>query len=143
MAQASGSSETSEPSYRQPRQEFVAGILATSSFVIGAIPFAVIFGALGTAQGLSVAEVAALSLFVFSGSAQFVAISLIGAGAGPWAIWVATLILNLRHVLYAASLVGYVRHLSLGWRVFLSTMLTDETFSTMEDRYRRLGCQPN
>lgn len=121
------------------RGEIADGLKITFPFMVGAAPFGIIFGALATAQGLHPFETAALSLFVFSGSAQFVAISLLALGAGGWTIWLATLILNLRHTLYAAALVPYVRHLSLGWRFVLSAGLTDETFAAMEDRYRRLG----
>lgn len=121
------------------RAEIAAGLKATVPFLIGAAPFGTIFGALATTQGLHPFEIAAMSLFVFSGSAQIVAISLLALGAGAWTIWLATLILNLRHTLYAATLVPYVRHLSVGWRVILSAGLTDETFAAMEDRYRRLG----
>jgi 4-azaleucine resistance transporter AzlC len=121
--------------------EIAAGFKVTIPFMVGAAPFGVIFGALATAQGLHPFETLSLSLFVFSGSAQFVAISLLALGAGAWTIWLATLILNLRHTLYAATLVPYVRHLSLPWRFALSVGLTDETFAAMEDRYRRLGRQ--
>lgn len=123
------------------RAEVAAGFKVTIPFMVGAAPFGVIFGALATAQGLHPFETLALSLFVFSGSAQFVAISLLALGAGAWTIWLATFILNLRHTLYAATLVPYVRHLSLPWRFGLSVGLTDETFAAMEDRYRRLGRQ--
>ena len=123
------------------RAEIADGIKVTFPFMVGAAPFGVIFGALATAQGLHPFETLSLSLFVFSGSAQFVAISLLALGAGAWTIWLATLILNLRHTLYAAALVPYVRHLSLPWRFVLSAGLTDETFAAMEDRYRRLGRQ--
>lgn len=122
------------------RAECAAGFKVTIPFMVGAAPFGVIFGAVATQKaGLSAMEISALSLFVFSGSAQFVAISLMAVGAGAWTIWLATLILNLRHTLYAAALVPYVRHLSLPWRFVLSAGLTDETFAAMEDRYRRLG----
>lgn len=123
------------------RAEILGGIKATLPFMIGAAPFGIIFGALATTQGnpLSLFATMALSLFVFSGSAQFVAIALIAVSTPAWVIWAVTLILNLRHALYAATLVGYVRHLSVGWRFLLSAGLTDETFAAMEDRYRRLG----
>ena len=113
--------------------------------MVGAAPFGTIFGALATSQPLQLSpfEAMALSLFVFSGSAQFVAIALMAVATPAWVIWLVTFILNLRHTLYAATLVGYVRHLSLGWRLILSAGLTDETFAAMEDRYRRLGVQRN
>lgn len=125
------------------RTEILEGLKVTLPFMVGAAPFGVIFGALATAQGLSVPETMSLSLFVFSGSAQFVAISLMAIATPAWVIWTVTFILNLRHTLYAATLVGFVRHLSLVWRFVLSAGLTDETFAAMEDRYRRLGVRRN
>lgn len=132
-----------EPAAPSRRTEILDGLKVTLPFIVGAAPFGIIFGALSTAAGLSFPETMSLSLFVFSGSAQFVAISLLEVGAGPWIIWLATFILNLRHTLYAATLVGYVRHLSLPWRLVLSAGLTDETFAAMEDRYQRLGVKRN
>ncbi len=127
------------------RTEITDGLKITLPFMVGAAPFGVIFGALATAQPLQLSpfETMALSLFVFSGSAQFVAIALMAATTPGWVIWLVTVILNLRHTLYAATLVGYVRHLALGWRFILSAGLTDETFVAMEDRYRRLGVHRN
>ena len=125
------------------RTEILDGLKVTLPFMVGAAPFGVIFGALAISQGLSAFETMALSLFVFSGSAQFVAIALMAVATPAWVIWLVTFILNLRHTLYAATLVGYVRHLSFGWRFILSAGLTDETFAAMEDRYRRLGVHRN
>ena len=138
--QAAAHIEAAAPSRRT---EILDGLKITLPFMVGAAPFGVIFGALAISQGLSVFETMALSLFVFSGSAQFVAIALIAAATPAWVIWTVTFILNLRHPLYAATLVGYVRHLSIGWRFILSAGLTDETFAAMEDRYRRLGVHRN
>jgi 4-azaleucine resistance transporter AzlC len=131
------------PAVPSRRAEMLDGLKITVPFMVGAAPFGVIFGALATAQHLSPFETMALSLFVFSGSAQFVAISLIAVSTPAWVIWTVTFILNLRHTLYAATLVSYVRHLALGWRFILSAGLTDETFAAMEDRYRRLGVHRN
>ena len=125
------------------RTEILDGLRITLPFMVGAAPFGLIFGALATAQHLSPFETMAMSLLVFSGSAQFVAISLIAVATPAWVIWAVTFILNLRHVLYAGTLVGYVRHLAPGWRFILSAGLTDETFAAMEDRYRRLGLNRN
>lgn len=125
------------------RAEILDGLRITLPFMVGAAPFGLIFGALATAQHLSAFETMAMSLFVFSGSAQIVAISLMAVAAPAWVIWAVTFILNVRHTLYAASLVGYVRHLGPGWRFMLSAGLTDETFAALEDRYRRLGVNRN
>lgn len=123
--------------------EFGRGLAATLPLMISAIPFGVIFGTLATSAGLSPLAVMSMSLFVFSGSAQFIAILLLGTGAPLGVIWFATLILNLRHLLYAATLVDHVRRLSHGWRFFLAAWLTDETFAIMERRYRVEGDAPH
>jgi 4-azaleucine resistance transporter AzlC len=140
--QAAAGLEAAAPSRRA---EILEGLKITLPFMVGAAPFGLIFGALATSHPvqLSPFEAMALSLFVFSGSAQFVAIALMAVATPAWVIWLVTFILNLRHTLYAATLVGYVRHLSIGWRFILSAGLTDETFAAMEDRYRRLGVNRN
>jgi len=124
-------------------QEFLRGLRDTLPFMMGSIPFGVIFGTLATGAGLGFWATQAMSLFVFSGSAQFIAILLLGAGSGLWVVWFATLVLNLRHLLYAATLVDHVRHLSQAWRFPLAAFLTDETFAVMERRYRTQGGGPN
>lgn len=123
--------------------EFARGLAATFPLMVSAIPFGVIFGTLATNAGLSPLAVMSMSVFVFSGSAQFIAILLLGTGSALGVIWLATLILNLRHLLYAATLVDHVRHLSQTWRFGLAAMLTDETFAVMERRYREEGGGPN
>lgn len=123
--------------------EFALGLRDTLPLMMGSIAFGVIFGTLAIAAGLSTWQTMAMSLFVFSGSAQFIAILLLGTNSGLWVVWFATLVLNLRHLLYAATLVDEVRHLSQVWRFPLAAFLTDETFAVMERRYRSQGGGPN
>ncbi|WP_374373144.1 AzlC family ABC transporter permease [Dongia sp.] len=120
-------------------REISRGLLATLPMMISAFPFGLIFGALATSHGLSPLATMSMSVFVFSGSAQFIAIILLGTGSALGVIWLATLILNLRHLLYAATLVDHVRHLNQVWRFGLAAWLTDETFAVMERRYRLEG----
>jgi 4-azaleucine resistance transporter AzlC len=128
---------------RSRLQELALGLRDTLPLMMGSIAFGVIFGTLATANGLSAWETMAMSLFVFSGSAQFIAILLLGTNSGLGVVWFATLVLNLRHLLYAATLVDEVRHLSQAWRFPLAAFLTDETFAVMERRYRIQGGGPN
>ena len=68
------------------RNEFWAGVKNTIPLVVGAIPFGIIFGAVAVNSGLSPAGTQAMSLFVFAGSAQFIAAGLIGSGTGVFII---------------------------------------------------------
>lgn len=125
--------ETQHP--ETPRQEFLAGAKATFPLIVGAIPFGIIFGTLAEPSGLSVWGALAMSVIVFAGSAQFIALGLLAAGAAVPVIIATTLVVNLRHLLYAANLVPKVRHLPHRWRVMMAFGLTDETFAAVSNRY--------
>lgn len=113
----------------------LAGARDTLPMLVGALPFGIIFGTLATSSGLSVAATLAMSALVFAGSAQFIAIGLIASGTGLVVIFLTTLIVNLRHMLYSASLLPYVRHLPQRWRVPLAFWLTDETFAVVHRHF--------
>ncbi len=110
---------------------FLNGAKDTIPMIIGAIPFGIIFGAVGVSAGLSPAAVMGMSLLVFAGSAQFIAAGLVGQGVGIAFIILTTFIVNLRHALYAASLGTYMSNLSQRWLLPLAFWLTDETYAVV------------
>ena len=112
---------------RSPREEFWGGVKATLPMIVGAIPFGILFGALAINAGISLAATLGISLFVFAGSAQFVATGLVAAGTGLGVIVLTTLFVNLRHALYAVSIGPYVKYLPQRWLIPLGFWLTDET----------------
>ncbi|MEN3811641.1 AzlC family ABC transporter permease [Chromobacterium piscinae] len=127
------------PSLSDRRRWLLDGARDTIPMMVGAAPFGVIFGTLAIAAGLSPAATAAMSLLVFAGSSQFIAVSLVSAGAALPVIWLTTLVVNLRHALYSATLLPYARPWPLAWRWPLAFWLTDETFAVVEHRFRSLG----
>lgn len=118
------------------KNEFVRGMRDTVPLLLGAFPFGLIYGALAVSSGLSLKGALAMSAFVFAGSAQFIAVGLIAAGAPIPIIIVTTFIVNLRHLLYSAALLPELKKLSHLWRFILSFFLTDETFAVSAGRYR-------
>lgn len=118
-----------------PRSEFLLGMRDTIPMIIGAVPFGIIFGALAVNAGLTVWGALGFSLFVFAGSAQFVAVGLMGQGAGLIVIVLTTFVVNARHALYGASLAPYMKHLSQAWLLPLAFWLTDETYATVIGRW--------
>ena len=117
----------------------VIRIMPNTPMLVGAAPFGVIFGALAVSAGLSAWGALALSGVVFAGSSQFVAVSLMAAGAALPVIWLTTLVVNLRHALYSAALLPHAQGLSARWRWCLAFWLTDETFAVVEHRLRTQG----
>jgi 4-azaleucine resistance transporter AzlC len=121
------------------RREFRAGAADSLPMLIGAAPFAVIFGTLATTGGLSWAATLAMSLFVFAGSSQFIALTLLTGGAGLAVIALTTFVVNVRHALYSATLREHVAHLGPRWKVPLAFGLTDETFAVVVRHYAEPG----
>ncbi len=68
-----------------------------------AIPFGFVLGLAVTESEMPVAVGWATSLFVFAGAAQLAVITLAGT-ATVWAVIVAGLVINTRHVMYSAAL---------------------------------------
>jgi 4-azaleucine resistance transporter AzlC len=122
--------------------EFRAGMRATIPLIIGAIPFGIIFGALGISAGLSPAAVQGLSLIVFAGSAQFIGVGLYAGGVATSIIILTTFIVNLRHALYSASLAPFMRHLPQKWLLPLGFWLTDESYAVVIVRYNEEDASP-
>ncbi|MBR7888553.1 AzlC family ABC transporter permease [Marinomonas sp. A79] len=111
------------------------GMVASIPMIIGGIPFGLLFGSLASSYGLSPWFAIAMSSIVFAGSAQFVALGLIALHAHIWVIVSTTFIVNLRHLLYAADMVKYVKHLPMPIRVVMGFGLVDETYAALRPMY--------
>ena len=121
---------------------FLEGAKDTFPLIVGAIPFGIIFGTLAATAGISFAATMGLSIFVFAGSSQFVCVGLVAAGTAWPMIVLTTFVVNLRHLLYSATMVPFYKGLSRAWKVVLSFGLTDETFAVAVHRYTRMAGSP-
>jgi 4-azaleucine resistance transporter AzlC len=119
-----------------------AGIRAESPILVGVFPFGMIYGALAREAGLSPLAAQAMSSIVFAGSSQFVAARLIREAAPGLVIVLTIAVVNLRHMLYSASVAEYVRDLPLRWKVLLSYLLTDEAYAATIVHYEAEGAGP-
>ncbi|HEX6686405.1 MAG TPA: AzlC family ABC transporter permease [Candidatus Limnocylindrales bacterium] len=97
-----------------------AGALAAAVGVIG-----ISFGAIGVAEGMPAWAPIAMSLLVFAGGAQFLAVGLIGAG-NPFAAILGGLLINARHVPFGLA-IGSAISDRLGGRLLGAHLLTDES----------------
>ena len=113
----------------QDRLSVADGFRAAVPIALGYFPIAFSFGVAATRSGLSLVEAAALSVIVFAGAAQFLAIALIASGV-PALVAAFTLVaMNLRHLLYGPVLMrkagaDAARKSAWAW----SFTLTDEVF---------------
>ena len=110
-------------------QEFWKGVLAQLPLQLGIVPFGLVFGVLGIASGLSVAQTILMSSIVFGGASQVVFTQLWSTGTSPIVTGGSVAIINMRHVIYSANISKYMSVLSLKWRIALGYLLTDEAFA--------------
>ncbi len=117
--------------------EFLAGCLDEAPLQLGVIPFGMLYGIGALAVGMPVWLAQLTSMLVFAGAAQLVIVQMLGAAAGALPIGLTAVLLNLRHMLYSASVAEHVRHLPRRWRVLLAYLLTDEAYAVAILRYAR------
>lgn len=118
------------------RRDFLAGVRAVAPILVGILPFALVAGAAGVSAGLTAVQTVAMSVLVFAGASQLAAIDLFGRDA-PVAVVVATaLVVNLRHVMYSASIAPYFRRFSAPAKWLGAYVLTDQAYALSLAEYR-------
>lgn len=117
--------------------EFLAGITHTLPFVLGAIPFGVSYGILSVQAGLSIIETQLMSIIVFAGAAQFMALGMIQAGVSIPLIIMSTFLINLRHMVMGLSLSPYLAKTGPWWHRILAFGMTDESYIASITHYRK------
>ncbi|TDT51042.1 AzlC family ABC transporter permease [Fonticella tunisiensis] len=114
------------------------GVKSGIPIAIGYIPIGMAFGLLAKSLAIPNYVSILMSLTVFAGASQFMAVNLISIGTPSFEIVLAVFILNLRHFLMSASISQRImKGLSKKWMSILSFGITDETFtvaSLREDR---------
>ena len=114
------------------RPEFASsvakGVRQAFPIVLGYAPIGAAYGLLAQQTGLGIWPTLGLSLFVFAGASQFMAVSMMQSGMETAVIIGSTFIVNFRHVLMSASLTPYLGSWKTWQRILLGGMLTDESF---------------
>lgn len=112
-----------------PQATFAAGFKAQLPVLLGVAPFAMIFGVTAVSLDLPAAPAMGMSLIVFAGAAQLVAVQLISGGAPLLVILASTFFINLRFLMYSASLAPHLQQTSLPHKGWLAYLLTDQAYA--------------
>ena len=115
-------------------RDFAQGAVAISPVCIAALPIGLVWGALALERGMGLFEIGLMSATVFAGASQFVAVGLWGTPLPVAAIVVATLMVNLRHVMMSASLGRSMGLFSPAQRLAAFFGLADEVWALAESR---------
>ena len=98
-------------------------------FIFVVLPFALLFGVVGTEAGLNIVEVMAFSIVVVAGAAQFTAVSLLSENVPTIIALLSSLAVNLRFAMYSASLTPYLGEAPLWKRASVAYLLVDQAFA--------------
>lgn len=118
---------------------FRAGLAKTLPLVLGVVPFGLAYGVVATQAGLTVAETLLMSLVVFAGASQFMAVVMLQSGAGIPLIVASTLLVNLRHLVMGLSLSPYLSEVAPRWQRLLAFGMVDESYVATITHYREQG----
>ena len=103
---------------------------------LGYIAIGLAFGVIAQKAGLSPVKIGLMSLLVYAGSSQFIAVSMLSAGAGIVPIVSTTFTVNLRHMLMSSSLATFMRNLGTGPLSLFAYGVTDESFALNSAKFR-------
>lgn len=126
----------------EERVLFLEGVRAALPLLLGVIPFALICGIASMEAGLPVWQAVGISLVVFAGASQLAVIHLFVIGAPAVVMVLTALVINLRFVMYSASIAPHFRDLPARWRRLISYLLTDQAFALSLTKFSEpKGCR--
>jgi len=122
-------------SIKQIKRGIEESFSAAIPICLGYLPLGFACGVLAQKAGLSIFEIAGMSLIVFAGSSQFIAVSMIGANSSIGAIIIATFIVNLRHFLMSSVLAKFLVNKKKSFLFIYSHGVTDESFAINYNKF--------
>ena len=111
------------------------GLRDVAPILLGVAPFALVAGATAVDAGLSPLQAAGLSVVVFAGASQLAAIGLLGDNAELLVVFATGVVINLRMVMYSASIAPSFRAFRSRWKAVCSYLLTDQAYALSVTRY--------
>jgi 4-azaleucine resistance transporter AzlC len=118
------------------KSAYSRGVAAAWPICLGYAPIGLAFGVLAQKAGLTPVEIGLMSVIVFAGSSQFIAVSMLSAGASAAAIVATAFVVNLRHFLMSSALAVYLKNSDRRKLTFFSYGVTDESFAVNLNRFR-------
>ncbi len=112
-----------------PQAAFQKGVKDISPILIGGLPFGMLIGVIAASLEFTPWQGIGNSAIMYAGSAQLVMLELIGINAALWVVVLSASIVNLRMVIYSASLARYVRNESLLNRIWMSFVMVDQVYA--------------
>jgi len=131
--------QSTEQSKMHPDNQlwFKDGAMASWPICFGYIPIGLALGVLANQAEIPIWAVAMMSIMVFAGSAQFICVAMLAAGASIWAIIFTTFVVNLRHFLMSSAVAVHLAGLNRIFLSFFAYGITDESFAVNMTHFRK------
>lgn len=114
---------------KQYKTRFSDGVKAGIPVILGFVPVGIAYAIMARQAGLTVGQTCGMSLAVFAGASQMMAVGMYEQGAGLLAIVLATFILNLRHLIMSTCVMNRMQDGGTGARLAAAFGVTDESFA--------------
>lgn len=109
--------------------QYKAGLRAGAPVIFGYLPVSIAYGIMARQAGFTLWQSCAMSLFVYAGASEMMAVGMCVQGAGTAAIVLATFLLNLRHMIMSTYVMNRVRKDRLFLKLLAAFGITDEAFA--------------
>ena len=117
------------------RGALAAGARASLPVLLGIAPFGMICGVAMVAGGIAPLTAVLMSVFVFAGASMLAATQLLAAGAPVALVVLTAFFINLRFMMYSASMRLHLGALPLRWRLPVAYMLADNPYALCMARF--------
>lgn len=117
------------------RAELLAGAKAVAPMLVGVIPFGLVAGATPATTGLGGGAAIGLSTIVFAGASQLAAADALADGSSALVAVIAACTINLRLLLYSASLAPHLAEVPMRRRLLIGYLLTDQAYAVSITRW--------
>ena len=111
------------------------GLRDVAPILLGVAPFALVAGATAVDAGLSPLQAVGLSVVVFAGASQLAAIELLGTNAELLVVLATGVVINLRMLMYSASIAPHFRPFRARLKAVCAYILTDQAYALSVARY--------
>lgn len=120
-----------------PPSEFRGGAAAAAPMLLGVIPFGLVAGAAPVSHGYGGWSAVGLSTIVFAGTSQLAIVDVLSSSGSIAVAVLAAWTINLRMILYSASLAPYLRHEPTRRRLGAAYLLVDQAYALSVTRWAR------
>ncbi len=118
-------------------KSYIYGMKRSVPVFFGFLPVAITFAIMAGGAGMRAGEIILMSVLVFAGASQIMAVGMLGGTAGMLSIVLATFVLNLRHVIMSTCNFKKIKIKNPLLKLVGALSVTDEGFAlinTEEDK---------